>query len=188
MKAIWESESLQENFFPEHAYFAIWATSSLLLTSHWNPQAMPPAFWRVRLGYEFSSNLFLTQESWGNRLRPSQKLPLQLRLPPVCLRQWPCWSPHQHRRRPRGSPERQGGEPAAWEAHHIVTTLFLIARKNQLLLKVVTTSILIPMKTGNCWQWAVTCPYHDQLLSPGQCPQPPPWYFLILIFHLFDIT
>ena len=140
----------KKTFFPEHAYFAIWATSSLLLTSHWNPQAMPPAFWRVRLGYEFSSNLFLTQESWGNRLRPSQKLPLQLRLPPVCLRQWPCWSPHQHRRRPRGSQERQGGEPAAWEAHHIVTTLFLIAKKNQLLLKVVTTLFLIPMKTGNC--------------------------------------
>ena len=71
---------------------------------------------------------------------------------------------------------------------NIVTTLILIIMKNQLLLKEVTTLIRIPMKTSNCWKWAVTCPYHDQLLSPGQCPQPPPWYFLILIFHLFDIT
>ena len=84
--------------------------------------------------------------------------------------------------------ERGKAESQLPKKFNIVTTLILIIMKNQLLLKKVTTLILIPMKTGNCWKWAVTCPYHDQLLSPGQCPQPPPWYFLILIVHLPDIT
>ena len=84
--------------------------------------------------------------------------------------------------------ERGKAESQLPKKFNIVTTLILIIMENQLLLKKVTTLILIPMKTGNCWKWAVTCPYHDQLLSPRQRPLPLPWYFLILILHLFDIT
>ena len=46
--------------------------------------------------------------------------------------------------------ERGKAESQLPKKFNIVTTLILIIMENQLLLKKVTTLILIPMKTGNC--------------------------------------